>query len=49
MKDEEMCCGACSMFEHEDTDGYGVCAFHLMERRCSDVCEDYELINGEEE
>ena len=49
MKEEEICCGACSVFENEDIDGYGVCAFHQMVRRYDDVCEDYEIINGEEE
>ena len=31
-------CGECDKFDHEDTDGFGVCGKTNMECRCSDKC-----------
>ena len=31
-------CGECEKFDHEDTDGYGICGETNEECRCSDKC-----------
>ena len=36
-------CGECEKFDHEDTDGYGICGETNEECRCSDKCH---LTNG---
>ena len=36
-------CGECEKFDHEDTDGNGICGETKEECRCSDKCH---LING---
>ena len=35
---KELYCGECEKFDHEDTDGFGVCGKTNMECRCSDKC-----------
>ena len=36
-------CGECEKFDHEDTDGYGICGETNEECYCGDKCH---LING---
>ena len=36
-------CGECEKFDHEDTDGYGICGKTNEECYCGDKCH---LING---
>ena len=36
-------CGECDKFDHEDTDGYGICGETNEECYCGDKCH---LING---
>ena len=43
MEDKVIFCGECDKFDHEDTDGYGICGETKEECRCSDKCH---LING---
>ena len=43
MEDKVIYCGECEKFDHEDTDGYGICDKTNEECRCSDKCH---LING---
>ena len=46
MSEERKCCGNCQIFENEDVEGVGFCAFHLQVTGCDTYrCEDYELIN----
>ena len=48
----ERCCGACCHFEHEDTDGWGICP--LLDApigepmHCSDLCTADGFISKEE-
>ena len=46
-KKRDKCCGNCSVFEDEDIEGVGFCAFHLQVTGCDYRCEDYETINEE--
>ena len=43
MEDKVIYCGECEKFDHEDTDGFGICGKTNEECRCSDKCH---LING---
>ena len=43
MEDKEIHCGECEKFDHEDTDGYGICGETNEECYCGDKCH---LING---
>ena len=38
MEDKVIYCGECEKFDHEDTDGYGICGETNEECRCSDKC-----------
>ena len=38
MEDKEMYCGECEKFDHEDTDGYGICGETSEECYCGDKC-----------
>lgn len=38
MEDKVIYCGECEKFDHEDTDGFGVCGKTNEECRCSDKC-----------
>ena len=38
MEDKVIYCGECEKFDHEDTDGYGICDKTNEECRCSDKC-----------
>ena len=43
MEDKVIYCGECEKFDHEDTDGFGICGKTNEKCRCSDKCY---LING---
>lgn len=49
--EEEHCCGACCHFEHEDTEGWGVCPFldaPIGEpMHCSDLCTADRFVSVE--
>jgi len=40
---EVLSCGNCAMFECEDTQGDGYCAFHCSFTNCESWCEDHIL------
>ena len=48
---EERVCGACCHFEHEDTDGWGICPFldaPIGEpMHCSDLCTADRFVSNE--
>ena len=37
-------CGECPQFEHEDMDGFGFCAKTNREQYCSDLCNETEML-----
>ena len=43
MEDKVIYCGECEKFDHEDTDGYGICGETNEECYCGDKCH---IING---
>ena len=43
MEDKIIYCGECEKFDHEDTDGYGICGKTNEECYCGDKCH---IING---
>ena len=47
---EERVCGACCHFEHEDTDGWGICPFQDVcdAMHCSDLCTTDKFVSNEE-
>ena len=38
MEDKVIYCGECEKFDHEDTDGYGICGETNEECYCGDKC-----------
>ena len=38
MEDKAIYCGECEKFDHEDTDGYGICGETNEECYCGDKC-----------
>ena len=38
MENKEIYCGECEKFDHEDTDGYGICGKTNEECYCGDKC-----------
>ena len=38
MDDKVIYCGECEKFDHEDTDGYGICGETNEECHCGDKC-----------
>ena len=38
MEDKVIYCGECDKFDHEDTDGYGICGETNEECYCGDKC-----------
>ena len=43
MQNKVIYCGECEKFDHEDTDGYGICGETNEECYCGDKCH---IING---
>lgn len=44
---DDLCCGGCSWFDHEDVDGVGVCYLYDRITRCSDVCLSCKIDNND--
>lgn len=50
VREEGRVCGACCHFEHEDTEGWGICPFQDVcdSMHCSDLCNTGNFVSVEE-